>query len=128
METAAGLAELTKWLESYERAWEGLDPDAAAALFTRDATYAWGPYEEPMRGREAIRARWTDVTSAQSDVQFGFEPLGMVESGGVSRWWCSFDVGQIKIELEGIFLVSLTDDGLCSEFREWFNERTSDIT
>jgi ketosteroid isomerase-like protein len=126
METATGLAELTEWLQSYERAWEALDPDAAAALFTEDATYAWGPYEEPMRGRETIRARWTDVTSAQSDVQFGFETLGIVDSGGVARWWCSFNVGELKIELEGIFLLSLTDDGLCSEFREWFNERTSD--
>src|ERR1700722_770317 len=82
MESATGLAELTKWLQSYERAWEDLDPDAAAALYTEDATYAWGPYEEPMRGSETIRARWADVTAVQSDVEFGSETLGIVDSGG----------------------------------------------
>jgi ketosteroid isomerase-like protein len=116
---------LTAWLDGYKRAWEELDPEAAAALFTEDATYAWGPYEEPMRGRETIRARWAEVTAAQSDVSFSSETLGTIDAGGVAHWACSFKVGDLGIDLDGIFIVVLTDDGLCSEFREWFNERTS---
>ena len=116
---------LATWLEAYEKAWEERDPRAAADLFTEDAVYAWGPFEEPMRGREAIRARWAEVTSAQSNVDFGFEPLGVLDAGGVARWWCSFDVPSLRIELNGIFLVVLTEEGLCSDFREWWNERTS---
>ena len=116
---------LARWLEAYKTAWVQLDPQAAAALFTEDAVYAWGPFEEPLRGREAIRARWAEVTAAQSDVRFGFEPLGVLEAGGVARWWCSFNVDTLRIDLNGIFLVALTSDGLCSDFREWWNERTS---
>ncbi len=116
---------LASWLEAYKTAWEDRDPAAAASLFTDDAVYAWGPFEDPMRGREAIRARWAEVTAAQSDVQFGYEPLGVLEAGGVSRWWCSFNVDTLRIELNGIFLVVLSPDGLCSDFREWWNERTS---
>ena len=117
---------LGNWLQAYGRSWEERDPEAAAALFTADALYAWGPYEEPMRGREAIRARWAEVTSSQSNVKFSAEPLGSVDSGGVAHWACSFDVGgDLRIYLDGIFIVVLTDDGLCSDFREWWNERTS---
>jgi ketosteroid isomerase-like protein len=116
---------LATWLEAYKRAWEERDPQAAADLFTEDGLYAWGPFEEPMRGREAIRARWAEVTAAQSEVRFGSEPLGIVDAGGVARWWCSFNVDTLRIELDGIFLVALTSDGLCSEFREWWNERTA---
>jgi ketosteroid isomerase-like protein len=117
---------LETWLNAYGRAWEGRDPEAAAALFTEDGVYAWGPYEEPMRGREAIRARWADVTAAQSNVSFSSEALGSIESGGVAHWACSFDVGEdLTIYLDGIFIVVLTEDGLCSDFREWWNERTS---
>jgi ketosteroid isomerase-like protein len=127
MTTAATTERLTKWLESYKRAWEQRDADAAADLFTENGVYAWGPFEEPMRGRDAIRTRWAEVTAAQRDVEFGFELLGTVEAGAVARWWCTFAVEQLRIELNGIFLVVLTEDGLCSDFREWWNERTSDV-
>jgi len=122
----AGLeGELSRWHEAYKRAWEDLDPQAAAELFTEDGTYAWGPFEEPLRGREAIRARWAEVTAGQSNVSFGYELLGELDAGGISRWWCSFDVEGARIELDGIFIVALTGDGLCSEFREWWNERVT---
>lgn len=39
-------------------AWESKDPDAIAALFTDDATYAYSPWKEPVRGVEAIVADW----------------------------------------------------------------------
>jgi ketosteroid isomerase-like protein len=127
MSTSDGNERLTTWLESYKQAWEQRDADAAANLFTEDGVYAWGPFEEPMRGRDAIRARWAEVTAVQRDVAFGFEALGAVASGGVARWWCTFAVEQVRIELNGIFLVVLTEEGLCSDFREWWNERTSDV-
>ena len=58
-----------RWLAAYGRAWEGRDPDAAAALFSPDALYAWGPYDE-IRGREAIGERWAQATADQRDVRF----------------------------------------------------------
>lgn len=127
MTSGPGIDQLTDWMERYKRAWEGRDPDAAADLFTDDGVYAWGPYEEPMRGRDAIRARWAEVTAAQRDVEFGYESLGILDAGAVALWWCSFNVAQLRIELNGVFVVVLTDDGLCSDFREWWNERTSDV-
>jgi ketosteroid isomerase-like protein len=113
-------------MEAYKKAWEALDPDAAAGLFTEDGVYAWGPYEEPLRGRDAIRARWAEVTASQSDVNFSYEVLGSIDSGGVAHWACEFDVSEdLRIYLDGIFIVVLTEAGLCSDFREWWNERTS---
>ena len=114
-----------RWLEAYGHAWEERDPDAAAGLFTEDASYAWGPFEEPLRGREAIRGRWAEATEVQRDVRFGSEVLGVVDAGAVARWWCTFAVGEASIELEGIFLVALTADERCRDFREWWNERAS---
>ena len=116
-----------QWLIRYGRAWEERDPDAAARLFTEDGSYAWGPFEEPLRGRKAIRERWAEVTRLQRDVHFGSEVLGAVEAGVVARWWCSFVAADVQIELEGIFLIALTKDGECREFREWWNERTTSL-
>jgi hypothetical protein len=123
--TGTSVHAVTEWLEAYGRAWERRDADAAAELFSEGASYAWGPYEEPLRGRDAIRARWAEVTAAQSDVAFGTEVLGVVDAGGVARWWCAFDVPDVRIELEGIFLVVLDENGRCTDFREWWNERVT---
>src|SRR5690606_25695019 len=58
------------WLKGYRRAWESRDPDAAAALFTEDATYREEPYAEPFLGRTGVRDYWTRVTATQEDVEF----------------------------------------------------------
>ena len=38
--------EVAAWLEGYEEAWETLDANKAAALFTEDATYRDNPYAD----------------------------------------------------------------------------------
>lgn len=114
---------LAAWLDAYRRAWEDRDPDAAALLFTEDGTYQWGPFEEPLRGRDAIRERWADAVAGQTDVSFGHEPLAVDDGRGYARWWVAFAVptAQLRIRLEGIFEIALDEGGRCHTFREWWN-------
>jgi hypothetical protein len=121
------LDELDRWLDAYGRAWERKDTDAFTGCFADGALYAWGPWSEPLRGRDEIAARFVGAVATQQDIRFGHEPLAVTPDGrGIARWWVSTtdpatgDVG----ENEGIFLVTLGGDGLCSEFREWWNSRT----
>ena len=115
--------DLSLWLDAYGQAWERRDADGAASLFTEEATYQWGPFEEPLRGRDAIRERWTSVVAAQADVSFAHESLAVNEARGFARWWASFAVpaARQRVRLEGIFEVALDDDGSCYAFREWWN-------
>ena len=46
------------WLNRYIDAWRSTDPAAIGALFSEDATYSYGPYREPLVGREAIVRDW----------------------------------------------------------------------
>jgi hypothetical protein len=54
MLTGMDLHSLKSWLDSYGRAWETKNPEAAGVLFTEDASYQESPYDEPMGGRSAI--------------------------------------------------------------------------
>jgi hypothetical protein len=74
-----------------------------------------------------ILERTGQAISTQGDVQFGHEPLAITPDGrGIARWWVSSEeLGEDAVEEnEGIFLVTLDEDGLCTDFREWWNSRT----
>ena len=121
------LDDLDGWLDRYGRAWERRDVDAFVACFAEDAVYHWGPWTEPLRGHEEIRARTDQAVSMQDDVRFGHEVLALTPDGrGLARWWVSMRIpatGTIE-EDEGIFLVTLGADGRCTDFGEWWNSRS----
>lgn len=54
------LATAQEWVDAYVAAWRSNDPDEIAALFAADATYAYSPWKEPLRGADAIVADWLE--------------------------------------------------------------------
>ncbi len=113
------------WLDAYGRAWEGRDPEAAARLFAGDAAYYETPFDEPARGREGIAEYWAGATGSQQDIRFSSEVLAIAEDRGIARWKVAFTrlSSNVPVELDGIFLVELDGDGLCTEFREWWHSK-----
>jgi len=110
-----------EWLESYKRAWESRDADAAAALFTPDAHYREQPYQEPFEGPAGVRAYWAEVTSTQSDVRFRYGAPLVVGDRVVAEWWVTMKNGGADVTLAGIFLLRLDDGGLCSDLVEYWH-------
>ena len=108
-------------MDAYGVAFARQDADAAAALFTDDATYEWGPFGELLRGPDEIRARWTEAADA-SAASFNYEVIAVTEDVGVARWLATHTYPDKLMGYDGIFAVKL-DDGLCREFREWWNVR-----
>jgi ketosteroid isomerase-like protein len=114
---------LQDWLNGYRQAWELQDADRAAGLFSEDALYYETPFDEPLSGREEIHRYWSDgAVSAQRDITFEFEILGVTGSTAVARWTACFTrvPSGITVELDGVLAATLDDRGLCSVFREWW--------
>ena len=111
------------WLDAYGHAWESGDPRAAAEIFTNDATYQEVPFDEPMRGREAIAEYWSKNVSEQDQVRFGYEILATTQDKGIARWWSSFiDIpSKARVKLDGIFVLSLDSENRCDVFQEWWH-------
>jgi hypothetical protein len=116
---------LDSWLQRFARAWEERDPDGAAALFSEHGSYRETPFDEPLRGAQAIRTYWSNLPQAQSDIRFAYELLAVTEQWGIAHWHGSYTPVDraTRLELDGILLVSLDDDGRCEDFREWSNRR-----
>jgi uncharacterized protein (TIGR02246 family) len=113
------------WLDSYGSAWESRNAQAAANLFAEDGTYQVTPFLEPMRGRQAILQYWTNVAQTQQDIQFGYEIVAVIPDCGIARWWASFVIVPpgLHTKLDGIFLISLDENGRCHSLREWWHKQ-----
>ena len=111
------------WLENYRVAWETSDPEAVVRLFAEDAAYQETPFTQPMRGREAVRQYWARVVvAAQEQIRFGYELLAVTEASAIAHWSASFVRVSTKarVSLDGIFLLTFGEAGLCKELREWW--------
>jgi uncharacterized protein (TIGR02246 family) len=116
---------LDSWLTRFGRAWETRDPEHVAALFSEDGSYRETPFDEPLTGAQEIRAHWSSLPKAREDITFTYEILAVVEPRGIAHWHGSYTPvdRQVRLELDGILLVSLDDEDRCRDFREWSNRR-----
>jgi ketosteroid isomerase-like protein len=120
--------DLEKWLDSYGRAWENRDPEAAAALFSQDVSYFETPFGEPARGRDGVRDYWANATRNQADISFSYAIVSVTGRQGIARWSARITrvSTSITVTLDGIFLLEFDDGGLCRELREWWHSAESE--
>ncbi|HET9344308.1 MAG TPA: nuclear transport factor 2 family protein [Candidatus Limnocylindrales bacterium] len=122
---------VTRWLDAHDAAWRSAEHAAIAELFSEDAVYHLGPFEEPwrgldgpFRGRDAIAAGWLaggiegerfDVASEILAID-GFRAV-------VRRRITYFEAdGSVDSRWDTCWVLDFDREGRCSEYREWFVE------
>ena len=121
--------DATDWLQRCGEAWVAGDPDAVVRLLTADATYRETPFDEPMRGTEAIRAYWQEgAADGQTDVSFSSTVWGVKETHAFAHCQAAFTrvASGRRVELDGSFhLTFAQDEGelRCAALREWWHRR-----
>jgi len=120
-------ADLELWLERYGRAWVDRDPDAALGLFSADARYHETPFDPPVEGHAGIRRYWQRVPETQEDIHFEASALAVADGKCIARWQAAFTriATGARIELDGVFVLTFDDRGVCTELREWWHRRES---
>ncbi|MDG4824369.1 nuclear transport factor 2 family protein [Asanoa sp. WMMD1127] len=110
---------VTDWLEAYEQVWRTPGTAALAEIFTEDARYSQGPYEEPVHGLPAIGAMW-EKTRDGAEEPFTMT-TGIVAVDGdtaVARVEVRYAEPQPH-EYRDLWVMRFADDGRCREFEEW---------
>ena len=110
-------ADVQRWLDAYVAAWRTYDRDAIAALFSADASYAYHPYDEPLRGRDAIVANWLDEPDDPGSWEASYRPLMLDGDRAVATGESRYADGEV---FSNLWVLRFDDDGRCSEFVEWF--------
>jgi hypothetical protein len=114
--------QLKKWIQKLGQAWEERDPEAIPQLFAENFKYYETPFEKPYTKKTDLIRLWQDVPKSQKDIKFEFEIISINKNMGIAHWKASFIriKNHTKACLDGIFLIKLDNQGLCTEFRQWW--------
>jgi hypothetical protein len=123
-------ADVQAWLDRYVAAWQAYDPDAIAALFSEGAEYRYHPWDEPLRGRDAIVADWLNPGGdpAKRDAPGTFEasyiPYAVDGDRAVATGTSTYyeDASRTKVSkaYHNAYLLEFDGGGLCRSFTELF--------
>ena len=84
-----------------------------------------GPFGELLVGPAEIRRKWDEHQDAEEIAEMTYEVIAVTPEVGVARWIASHtnERERRRQRMDGVFVVTLTADGLCDSFREWWNTR-----
>ena len=126
--------DVDRWLQGYVDAWKSYDPDHISALFSEDVRYRYHPYDDPMRGREAVVASWlgeADAPGASTRDKEGTYDAsyravavdGDVAVATGSTIYTAEPGGKVESVFHNCFVMRFDSAGRCREFTEWFMEQ-----
>lgn len=115
------MPDFKNWLAKLGKAWSERDPKAAASLFSEDCIYYESVFEEPCKNWDGILKLWQAVPLSQKDIKFNFKIVAFSGDVCVANWKVSRTLlpSMEKQIIDGIFQISLNEQGLCNYFKQW---------
>ena len=110
--------QVQRWLDDYVAAWRSYDEDAIHALFAPDASYAYHPYDEPLRGPDAIAAAWLADRDEPGSWEASFAPALIEGNAAIATGETRY--AGAEGTYSNLFELEFDDDGRCTRFVEWY--------
>jgi hypothetical protein len=124
-------ADVQAWLDRYVQAWLTYDPGQIGDLFSQDGEYRYHPWDEPVRGRDAIVRSWTEPGADASardkpgTYEAHYEPYAVAGNRAVATGWSRYfhSDGSFRTLYHNAYLLEFDDDGRCRSFTEFYIEQ-----
>jgi ketosteroid isomerase-like protein len=111
--------QVAKWVSAYERAWRTAGTAALADIFSQDAVYRQGPYDEPVRDLPAVGQMWEQQRDGPAEVFTMTSDIVAVD-GDTAVVRAEVRYGEpTSQEFRDLWVIRFAADGRCSSFEEW---------
>ena len=121
-------AHVQDWLDRYVAAWKSYDRAAIGDLFSEDAEYRYHPWDEPVRGREAIVNDWIapggkpeqrdDAGTYDASYEAWAVDGNRAVAVGTSDYFTDATRSSRERRYHNHYLLEFDDDGLVRSFTE----------
>ena len=114
--------EVAAWLSAYVEAWKSYEPERIGALFSDDAECRYHPYDEPLRGRDAIVASWLAEPDEAGTYGGAYTPVAVEGEVAVATGTSTYLApdGSVDQVFDNCFVMRFDPEGRCREFTEWY--------
>jgi len=107
------------WVAAYERAWRAPGTGTLAGIFTPDASYRQGPYDEPVIGLPAIAVMWEAERDGPDEV-FAMTSDVIAADGDTAVVRAEVSYGDpVRQQYRDLWILRFAGDGRCAGFEEW---------
>ena len=111
--------DLQGWLDTYVLLWRTPGTDRLGEIFTEDASYSTGPFEEPFVGLDAIREMWDkERLTPGEEFELDSEIVAVDGDAGVIRLEVRYSSPRDQL-YKDVWIVVLDNAGRCRRFEEW---------
>ena len=109
------------WVEKFGKAWSDLDPEGALAMLSRDVEYYESPFSDSCKSWDEVKKLWEVIPHNQKDVTFKHDVIMVEGDLGLIHWRVTRTIvpADKYQEFDGVFLVRLNQEGLCTMFKQW---------
>ncbi len=109
--------QVQAWLDAYVAAWRSNDRDEILALFADDVSYAYHPYDEPLRGPDAVADSWLENPDDPDTWQAAYAPVLIKGDEAIATGESRYTDGEV---FSNLWQLEFDADGRCRRFVEWY--------
>lgn len=116
-----------KWTKEFMESWKELDWKRTLETLDKNVEYYENPIDKPCQKFEEVTNLWNVVEDNQKDISYKFEIISYNENTCIVNWQMTRTMtkSEIKQKIDGIFQVSIDDEGKCTFFKQWRFTRES---
>lgn len=111
-----------EWLDSYIEVWRSGDREQIGDLFSEEVEYRYHPYDEPVKGRQAVVQSWLEDWDPKEPWEAEYQVYAVegnrAAASGSSRYLPYRDHPERLYY--NVFLIEFDDEGRCRQFTEYF--------
>ena len=109
------------WTKNFMESWKQLDWRRTLKTLSKDVKYFENPIDEPYKSFEEVVNLWNVVEENQKDINYKYKIISFDENVCIINWQMTRTMTKtnIKQNIDGIFQISLNEEGKCSYFKQW---------
>lgn len=110
-----------EWVKRFMESWKNLDWKETMSLISKEVKYYENPIDEPCTSYEKVTKLWEVVEENQKDISYQYKILAYNENVCIINWQMerTFIPTNERQIIDGIFEISLDNNGLLSNFKQW---------